>query len=177
MPQISTVEDLRKTIRDIPDFPKEGILFKDITTLLKDKEAFRNAIDRLAEEYQDKDIDYVTGVEARGFIFGAALAYKIGAGFIPIRKKGKLPSKTRKVTYALEYGTDTLEIHEDALDRNSRVLIVDDLLATGGTVKAVCDLIKGSSAKIVGICFLVELEFLKGKDRLKDFDVFSLIKF
>jgi adenine phosphoribosyltransferase len=169
--------DLRKHIRDIPNFPKEGIVFKDITTLLKDKRAFKNAVDVLAAKFKNKKIDYIVGVEARGFIFGSALAYKLGIGFIPVRKKGKLPHKTRSISYQLEYGTDTLEIHEDALTSGSRVLIVDDLLATGGTVKAVADLVKSSGAVIAGIAFLVELSFLKGKDRLKDLQIFSVIKY
>src|SRR5476649_1914326 len=136
------ITDLKKHIRDIPDFPKEGIIFKDISTLLKNPQAIGKSIDALALAFKKSKIKYVVGVEARGFIFGAALAYKLKAGFIPIRKKGKLPYKTKSVTYQLEYGSDTLEIHEDALKPNSRVLIVDDLLATGGTVKAVIDLIK-----------------------------------
>lgn len=169
--------DLRKHIRDIPDFPKEGIIFKDITTLLKDKRAFKNAIDTLAKKFKGKKLDYIVGIEARGFIFGAALAYKLGVGFVPVRKKGKLPHKTRSVSYQLEYGTDTLEIHEDALTQGARVVIVDDLLATGGTVQAVADLVRGSGAVIAGIAFLVELSFLNGKERLKDLQIFSLIKY
>ncbi|MBF0522736.1 MAG: adenine phosphoribosyltransferase [Candidatus Omnitrophica bacterium] len=169
--------DLKQYIRDIPDFPKKGIIFKDITTLLKDKEAFKKSVNLLAKQYKKENIDFVVGVEARGFIFGASLAYKLGAGFIPVRKKGKLPYKTKSVTYSLEYGTDTLEIHEDAIPENARVLIVDDLLATGGTIKAVSDLIKEQKAKIIGIAFVVELRFLKGKEKLKDFDVYSIIKY
>lgn len=172
-----TFADLKKHIRDIPDFPQQGIVFKDISTLLKNKEAFTHSIDGLAKEYAQSKVEYVVAVEARGFIFGAALAYKLGAGFIPVRKKGKLPYKTKSVTYQLEYGTDTLEIHHDAIPANSRVLIVDDLLATGGTVKAVTDLLKGMGANIVGLAFLVELEFLKGKERLKDYPIFSLLKY
>ncbi|MDP8212765.1 MAG: adenine phosphoribosyltransferase [Candidatus Zapsychrus exili] len=169
--------ELKEYIRDIPDFPKEGIIFKDITTLLKDKVAFKKSVDLLAKKFKKENIDLIVGVEARGFIFGAALAYKLGVGFVPVRKKGKLPYKTKGITYDLEYGTDTLEIHEDAIDENSRVLIVDDLLATGGTIKAVSDLIKEQKANIVGIAFVVELRFLKGKDRLKDFDIYSVIKY
>ena len=169
--------DLKKHIRDIPDFPKEGIIFKDISTLLKNKDAFKKSIDTLARRFSKDRVDYVVGVEARGFIFGAALAYKMGAGFIPVRKKGKLPHKTKSVTYKLEYGTDTLEIHADALVPNARVLIVDDLLATGGTVSAVVDLIKAQKAKIVGIAFVVELQFLNGKDRLKDLPIYSVIQY
>ncbi len=169
--------DLKKCIRDIPDFPKQGIIFKDITTLMNDKAAFRKSVDLLAKPFKKENIEYVVGVEARGFIFGAPLAYKLGAGFVPVRKKGKLPYKTKSVSYQLEYGTDTLEIHEDAIKPHARVLIVDDLLATGGTIKAVADLVKQQKATIAGIAFLVELSFLKGKDRLKDFDVYSVIKY
>ncbi|MGE0269126.1 MAG: adenine phosphoribosyltransferase [Candidatus Omnitrophota bacterium] len=169
--------DLKGHIRDIPDFPKEGILFKDITTLLKDKDAFKKSIDLLARKFKNEKIAQVVGVEARGFIFGAALAYKLGVGFVPVRKKGKLPGKTKSVTYALEYGTDSLEIHEDAIKPKSRVLIVDDLLATGGTIEAVSKLIREQKAVVAGIAFLIELQFLKGKDRLKDFDVYSVLKY
>jgi len=171
------VSELKKYIRDIPDFPKEGIIFKDISTLLKDPKAFGKSIDALAKQFKKARVEYVVGIEARGFIFGAALAYKLKAGFVPVRKKGKLPYKTKKVTYQLEYGTDTLEIHEDAVPPKARVLIVDDLLATGGTVKAVIDLLKGQQAKIVGVAFLVELEFLKGKEKLKDFPIYSVIQY
>ena len=169
--------DLKKHIRDIPNFPKEGIIFKDISTLLKNKDAFKKSINTLAREFGPKKIDYVVGVEARGFIFGAALAYKMGAGFIPVRKKGKLPHKTKSVTYQLEYGTDTLEIHADALPPKARVLIVDDLLATGGTIKAVVELIRAQKARIVAVAFVVELKFLKGKDRLKDLPIYSVIQY
>ena len=169
--------ELKNCIRDIPNFPKEGIIFKDLSTLFKNKEAFKKSVDLLVKQFRKDQIDYVVGVEARGFIFGSALAYKLGAGFIPVRKKGKLPYKTKSITYQLEYGNDTLEVHEDAVHPQSRVLIVDDLLATGGTVRAVCDLIKEQQANIVGLAFLVELRFLKGKDRLKDFPVYSVIKY
>ena len=169
--------DLKEYIRDIPDFPKQGIIFKDISTLLKNSEAFRESIDLLAAKFKNEKIDQVVGVEARGFIFGAPLAYKLGAGFVPVRKKGKLPYKTKSVTYQLEYGTDTLEIHEDAVGAGSRVLVVDDLLATGGTVKAVAELLKAQKADIVGIAFVVELGFLKGKSKLKDFPVYSVIQY
>jgi len=169
--------DLKKHIRDIPNFPQEGIIFKDISTLLKNKDAFKKSIDTLARKFKKERIEYVVGVEARGFIFGSVLAYKLGAGFVPVRKKGKLPYKTQSVTYQLEYGSDTLEIHEDALKPNARVLIVDDLLATGGTVKAVVDLIKAQRAKIVAVAFLVELKFLKGKERLKDLPIYSIIQY
>ena len=169
--------ELEKYIRDIPDFPKAGIIFKDITTLLKDKSAFKKTIDALSEEFKGKRIDKVVAVEARGFIFGGALAAQLGAGFVPVRKKGKLPWKTNEVTYDLEYGTDTLQIHQDAIEPNESVLIVDDLLATGGTVKAVTDLIKQLKGKIIGVAFVIELEFLKGREKLKDYPLFSLIKF
>ena len=169
--------DLKAQIRNIPDFPKPGILFRDITTLLKDKKAFKLAVDTLAKKYKNKKIDLVVAVEARGFILGGAIAHKLGAGFVPVRKKGKLPAKANAVTYDLEYGSDTLEIHHDAISRENRVLIVDDLLATGGTVKAVTDLVKQLEGKIVGIAFLIELLDLKGRDKLKDYPLFSLIKY
>ena len=169
--------DLKKYIRSIPDFPKQGILFRDITTLLGEKRAFRQAVDAMADKFKGKKIDAVVGIEARGFIFGGAIAHRLNAAFVPVRKKGKLPAKTNTVTYELEYGTDTLEMHHDALKPNERVLIVDDLLATGGTVKAVTDLVKKSEAKIIGIAFLVELTDLKGKERLVGFPISSLIKY
>jgi adenine phosphoribosyltransferase len=169
--------ELKDHVRDIPDFPKQGILFKDISTLLANKDAFKKAIDLLAKRFKKDRIDYVVGIESRGFIFGSPLAYKLGAGFIPIRKKGKLPAKTVSITYELEYGQDTLEIHEDAIKPNDRVLVIDDLLATGGTVKASCDLLKKLNAEIVSIAFLVELRFLKGKQKLSGFPIYSLIKY
>ncbi|MCM8795497.1 MAG: adenine phosphoribosyltransferase [Candidatus Omnitrophica bacterium] len=169
--------DLKKYIRSIPDFPKPGILFRDITTLLKDKKAFKFAVDTLAAKYRAKKIDVVVAVEARGFILGGALAHKLGAGFVPVRKKGKLPYKTNSVTYNLEYGTDTLEIHQDAIRHKNKVLIVDDLLATGGTVKAVVDLVNTLQGKIVGIAFLIELVDLGGREKLKDYPIYSLIKY
>jgi adenine phosphoribosyltransferase len=168
---------LKEHIRNIPDFPKPGILFRDITTLLKNKKAFKFAIDTLVAKYRGKKIDLVVAVEARGFILGGIIAHKLGAGFVPVRKKGKLPYKTRSATYELEYGTDTLYMHEDAINAGERVLIVDDLLATGGTAKAVVDLVKGSGGKVVEIAFLIELTSLKGKDKLKGLPLFSLIKF
>jgi adenine phosphoribosyltransferase len=170
-------EQMKKYIRNIPDFPKQGILFRDITTLLKNKTAFKKAIDGLAKAVKGKKIDAVIGVESRGFIFGAALAYKLGVGFIPVRKKGKLPSETVRVDYALEYGQDSLEMHKDALKPNARILIVDDLLATGGTVAAVCQLTGKLSARIAGIIFLIELCDLKGREKLKGHPVFSLIQY
>ncbi|HQP92088.1 MAG TPA: adenine phosphoribosyltransferase [Candidatus Omnitrophota bacterium] len=170
-------KEFDKYIRHIPDFPKQGILFHDITTLLKNKTAFKKAIDSLAKAVKGKKIDYILAVESRGFIFGSALAYKLGAGFIPVRKKGKLPAETISATYQLEYGTDTLEMHKDAIKPNSKVLIVDDLLATGGTVSAVCQISNQVKGKIAGIIFLMELCDLKGREKLKDYPVFSLIKY
>ena len=171
------MEDLKKAIRDIPDFPKQGIIFKDITTLLKDHKLFKKAVDRLTKEFKDKDINLVASIESRGFILGSVLAYKLGAGFIPVRKKGKLPYKTCRATYQLEYGEDTLEIHEDAISKGERVLIIDDLLATGGTLGAVIDLVKKTGGVVAGIGFLVELTFLNGREKNKDYEIFSLIKY
>lgn len=169
--------EFKDYIRNIPDFPKPGILFRDITTLLKDKKVFKIAVNALSNKYKNKKIDKVVAVEARGFILGGAVAEKLGAGFVPVRKKGKLPWRTNSVTYDLEYGTDTLEMHHDAIEPGDKVLIVDDLLATGGTVKAVTDLVKQLKGKITGIAFLIELTDLKGKDKLKDYPVLSLIKY
>lgn len=171
------VEGLKRSIRDIPDFPKKGIIFKDITTLLKDGKKFQEAIDCIVERYKGKKIDKVVSVEARGFIFGSAIAYKLGAGLVPVRKKGKLPHETHRVEYELEYGTDSLEIHKDAISPGDNILIIDDLLATGGTMNAVCGLIEGMGGKIIEVAFLIELTFLKGRDRLKGRRVFSLIEF
>ncbi len=168
---------LEKSIRNIPDFPKPGILFRDVTTLIQNKVAFKKTIELLAKKYKGKGFNKVVGVEARGFIFGAAVAYKIGAGFVPVRKKGKLPYKTISTTYELEYGTDTLEIHQDAIVPGEKILIIDDLLATGGTVKAVTELINQLGGKISGIGFVIELVDLHGKDKLKEYPVFSLIKY
>ena len=168
---------LRKYVRSIPDFPKKGILFRDVTTLIKNKKAFKKSVDEMAKFCKSKKIDMIAGVEARGFIFGGALAYKLGIGFVPIRKKGKLPYKTHKVTYDLEYGTDTLEVHTDAVKRGMKVLIVDDLLATGGTVGGVVKMMDKLKAKIVGIVFLIELVDLKGRDKLKGHTIHSLIDF
>ena len=170
-------ERLKEKIRNIPDFPKKGILFRDITTLLKDGPAFKEAVLALAKPYRGKDIDLVTAVEARGFILGAALAYELGVGIIPIRKKGKLPAKTIRATYKLEYGEDTLEIHQDAIQPGDRVLIVDDLLATGGTTLAVIELVKKIKGEIAGISFLIELTELKGREKLAGYPINSLIKF
>lgn len=168
---------LEKSIRNIPDFPKPGILFRDITTLMQNKVAFKKAVELLSKKYKGQGIDKVVGVEARGFIFGAAVANKIGAGFVPVRKHGKLPHKTISTTYDLEYGTDTLEIHKDAIISGEKILIIDDLLATGGTVKAVIELVKQLGGKILSLGFVIELLDLHGKDKLKDYPVFSLIKF
>jgi adenine phosphoribosyltransferase len=170
------VIDLKKTIRDIPDFPKKGIIFKDITTLLKEAKAFKEAVDLIVEEYKDKKIDTVVSVEARGFFFGAAVAYKLGVGLVPVRKKGKLPYETSKVTYELEYGTDTLEIHKDAVKKGDRILVVDDLLATGGTVKAVAGLVEDMGGVVAGIAFVIELLPLKGREKLKGYNITSLIR-
>jgi adenine phosphoribosyltransferase len=168
---------LEKSIRNIPDFPKPGILFRDVTTLIQNKAAFKKSVDLLAKKYKGKGFDKVVGVEARGFIFGAAVAHKIGAGFIPVRKKGKLPFKTISTTYALEYGTDTLEIHQDAIKPGEKILIIDDLLATGGTVKAVIELVEQLKGKIASIGFVIELVDLHGKDKFKEYPVYSLVKF
>jgi len=171
------VDDLKRRIREIPDFPKPGILFRDITPLLADGRAFCQAIDYIGERYLDKSIDVVVGVEAQGFIMGAALAYKLRAGNILIRKVGKLPYKTHRTTYALEYGSDTLEIHQDAFKPGQRVLIADDLLATGGTISAAVDLVKQLGGEIVELAFLIELTALKGREKLKDYSVFSLLQY
>lgn len=171
-------EFIKSKIRDVLDFPREGIVFKDITTVLRDPEAFKRAVDLLAKHYQKQKIDYIAGIEARGFIFGSALAYKMAKGFIPIRKPGKLPSKTERMPYELEYGTDTLEIHVDAIEPGKKVLIVDDLLATGGTAEAAIKLVKKIGGVIVGIAFVVELEFLKGREKLpEDCKITRLISF
>jgi adenine phosphoribosyltransferase len=172
-----TAEDLRARIREIPDFPKPGILFYDITTLLKDRQAYRAAIDLMLEPYRDARIDLVVGMESRGFIFSAPLAYQFGAGLVPVRKLGKLPAETITVEYALEYGSNTLEIHRDAIEPGQRVLIVDDLLATGGTVRGTIDLVERLHGEVVGLGFLVELDFLKGRDRLDGRRVTSVIKY
>ena len=169
--------DLRERIREIPDFPKPGILFYDITTLLKDPKAFRRSIELLTEPYQDKQIDIVVGMESRGFIFSAPMAYQLGAGFVPVRKLGKLPAETVSVEYALEYGTNTLEVHKDALMPGQRVLIVDDLLATGGTVLGTIDLVQQLKGEVAGLAFLVELLFLKGRERLGGHDVYSVVQY
>jgi len=170
-------EPLKRLIREIPDFPKPGILFYDITTLLKDKRGFATLIDALAEHYMGKDIDLVLGMEARGFIFGPALAYRLNAGFVPVRKPGKLPAATERYDYALEYGTNTLEIHRDAIQKGQKVIIVDDLLATGGTAEATAKLAEMLGAEIAGLGFVVELDFLNPRAKLKNYDVFSLLHY
>lgn len=169
--------DLRAKIREIEGFPIEGVSFKDVTTLTKDKDAFKVTVDKIIENLQGKDIDYIVGPEARGFLFGAATAYGLGAGFIPIRKPGKLPSETAKIEYELEYGKNTLEIHNDALKKGDRVAIVDDLLATGGTVLAAAKLVESLGAEVVSMEFLIELEDLNGREKLQNYNVDSLIKY
>ena len=172
-----TADDLRALIREVPDFPKPGILFYDITTLLKDADAYRRAVDLMTQPYLRTPVDVVVGMESRGFIFSAPMAYRLGVGFVPVRKLGKLPAETASVEYALEYGTNTLEIHKDAIAKGERVLIVDDLLATGGTVTGTIELVDRLGGKVVGLGFLVELLFLKGRERLKGYDVRSVITY
>ena len=173
-----SAEALRARIREIPDFPKPGILFYDITTLLKDPDAYREAIDLMLEPYKDDSIDQVVGMESRGFIFSAPMAYQLNAGLVPVRKLGKLPAETLTVEYALEYGSNTLEIHRDAIQAGSRVLIVDDLLATGGTIAAACQLVSMAGATVVELAFLIELGFLDGRKRLNGVaPIFSLIQY
>lgn len=172
-----SAEDLRAKIREIPDFPKPGILFYDITTVLKDAAAFKDAIDLMRAPYDGENVDIVVGMESRGFIFSAPLAYQLGAGFVPVRKLGKLPAETLTVEYALEYGSNTLEIHRDAVKSGQKVLIVDDLLATGGTVGGTIDLVERLGGEVVGLAFLVELDFLKGRERLKGRRVTSVIRY
>ncbi len=171
------MEELKRLIREIPDWPKPGILFYDLTTLLKDKKGFHALIDRLCEHYAERKVDIVAGIEARGFIFAPALAYRLGAGFVPVRKPKKLPWKTSQVSYQLEYGTDTLEVHEDAVQPGQRVLVCDDLLATGGTAAATVKLMRQLSGEVTGAAFAVELRFLNGRAKLPGLDVFSLIQY
>jgi len=170
-------KDLGGRIRDIPDFPKPGILFKDITTMLKDGDSFRSAVDGLLAKVKGKPIDVVVGMESRGFIFGAPIAYALGVGFVPVRKLGKLPADVVSVEYDLEYGSATLEMHKDALKPGARVLIVDDLLATGGTVAGTIELVKQLNGEIVALAFLIELKALRGRDRLHGYDIATLIEF
>ena len=169
--------DLRRLIRDVPDFPKKGIVFKDITPLLQDGEALRDALERLSSRFEGRGITKVIGIESRGYIFAPAIALKLGAGFVPVRKPGKLPWKTAAEEYALEYGTDRLEIHVDALEAGEKVLIIDDLLATGGTARATLQLAQRLKANVVGAGFLVELTFLNGRSRLPELEVVSLIQY
>jgi adenine phosphoribosyltransferase len=171
------VEALKALVRTVPDFPKPGILFYDITTLLKDKTGFAKLIDAFAGHYIERKVDLVLGIEARGFIFGPALAYRLNAGFVPVRKPGKLPAAVERVSYDLEYGSDALEIHKDAIQPGQRVVLVDDLLATGGTMEATVKLARQLGGEIVGLAFAVELDFLKGRERFKEFDVFSLLHY
>jgi len=168
---------LKSLIRDVPGFPKKGIVFRDITTLLKEKDAFREVVDAIADQYKDANVDLVASVDARGFIIGAPVAYRLGAGLVPLRKPGKLPSDTLYCEYDLEYGKDKIEIHTDSIDKGERVLVVDDLLATGGTAKATCELVKQLGGELVGAAFLVELTYLNGRERLEGCPVFSLIQY
>ncbi len=177
MSKMINCEPLKQLIRTVPEFPKPGILFYDITTLLKDKTGFAQLIDAFAAYYIGKDIDLVVGIEARGFIFGPALAYRLNAGFVPVRKPKKLPAPTAKVNYDLEYGTDSLEIHLDAIKPGQKVIVVDDLLATGGTMQATVQLVEKLGGEIVGLGFAIELDFLKGRNKFTDFDVFSLLHY
>ena len=169
--------DLKQKIRNIPDFPKKGVVFRDITTLVGDVEAFKYSVDRMVEYWRGEKIDAILGAEARGFIFGGVMAYKLGVGFIPVRKPGKLPYRTCQVSYDLEYGKNILQIHIDAIKKGDKILIVDDLVATGGTAKAKAELVEKMGGEVVGFCFLIELEFLNPRKILKDYDIFSLIKY
>ncbi|MCG9479859.1 MAG: adenine phosphoribosyltransferase [Actinomycetia bacterium] len=169
--------DLKKIIRSIPDFPKKGVVFRDITPLLANGEAFRHSVDIMADHYKGVKIDAILGAEARGFVFGAAMAYKMGVGFIPIRKPGKLPFDTCRVSYSLEYGENVLEMHTDAINPGDHVLIVDDLVATGGTAKAKAELVEKMGGAVVGFCFLIELKFLNPRKLLEGYDVFSIIEY
>jgi adenine phosphoribosyltransferase len=171
------MDDLKKLIREIPDYPKPGILFYDLTTLLQDPTGFHSLVDRLCSHYEGLKVDVVVGIEARGFIFAPALAYRLGAGFVPVRKPKKLPSKTVSETYQLEYGTDSIEIHEDAIKKGQHVLLCDDLLATGGTAAAAIRLARKLGGEVVGAAFAVELNFLHGREKLPGIDVFSLLKY
>jgi adenine phosphoribosyltransferase len=172
-----SAEELRSKIREVPDFPKPGILFYDITTLLKDADAYRDAIKAMLDPYRGDELDIVVGMESRGFIFSAPMAIELGAGLVPVRKLGKLPAETISVEYALEYGSNTLEIHRDAIEPGQKVLIVDDLLATGGTVQGTIELVERLKGEVVGLAFLVELDFLKGRDRLDGRRVTSVIQY
>ena len=171
------IETIAKRIRDIPDFPKKGIIFKDITPVLSDIKTLRSSVKEMAAPYMDHNIDVVVGIESRGFIFGAPIADILNCSFVPVRKSGKLPWKTKSVSYELEYGTDTLEIHEDAITVGQNVLIVDDLLATGGTAEATCKLVKETGGKIIGLTVLIELKFLKAREKLNQYNVHSLVQY
>ena len=174
---VNSPADLRSLIRNIPDFPKKGIMFRDITTLLNDAGAMHQVVDRFYEQFKNSRIDAVVSVESRGFIFGAALAYRLNAGFVPIRKPGKLPAETLRQEYSLEYGKDAIDVHRDAIRKGERVLIHDDLLATGGTVLAACNLLERLGGQIVGLCFLIELSFLHGRAKLPQYDIFSIVQY
>ena len=171
------MDELKEKIRDIPDFPKQGIIFKDITPLLADVTSFQKVIDSFARRYAEQSIDYIVGVESRGFIFGAATAYRLDVGFIPVRKPGKLPYRTHRVEYDLEYGSDSVEMHIDALHQGNRVVVMDDLLATGGTAKATCELVQKTGATVVECSFVVELSCLQGREKLTGIPVFSIIQY
>jgi adenine phosphoribosyltransferase len=169
--------DLKETIRSISNWPIKGVIFRDLTTLMQNPQAFKESCDILYDRYKDRGIDKIVGIDARGFVFGAVLAYKMGIGFVPVRKKGKLPFKTIQETYSLEYGKDTLEIHEDAIGKDEKIVIVDDLIATGGTVGATVKLVKKLGANILECAFIVELPDLKGRDQIQDCPVYSIIQF
>lgn len=169
--------DFASKIRTIENFPKEGVSFKDITTLFQDPEAFKAMIDTIKDRYKDEKIDTIVGIESRGFLVGAPLAYALGAGFVLVRKPGKLPCKVERIEYELEYGTDALEIHSDALKPGERVLICDDLLATGGTTKATIELVKKLGAEVVSLAFIIELTYLNGREKLEGYDIYSLVKY
>ena len=169
--------EIKKLIKDIPDFPKEGILFRDITPILQDGAAYKEVILELAKIAKDLGVNVIVGPESRGFIFGCPLALELGIGFVPVRKPGKLPRETIKASYELEYGFDTLEMHKDAIKKGDKVLIADDLLATGGTAKAICEMVEALGGTVSGLAFVIELEALKGREKLKDYDVYSLIKY
>jgi adenine phosphoribosyltransferase len=171
------MENIKKAIRTIPHFPKKGIMFRDITTLLKDTVAFKETIDALVDRYRHQSLDVVAGIESRGFIIAGAIAYLLGKGFIPMRKPGKLPAETYRVDYELEYGKDAIEMHKDSVYQGARVLLVDDLLATGGTMKAACELVEKAGGTVVECAFIVDLPDLKGREKLKDYQVFTLVEF
>jgi len=171
------MEEIKKSIRTIPNFPKEGIMFRDITTLLSNPKAFKKTMDYLKVRYKGRKIDKIAGIESRGFIFGGALSYLLGVGFVPIRKKGKLPGETTSVTYDLEYGTDTIEVHTDAIRPGENVLVIDDLIATGGSSKAAVDLVERLGGKVIECAFIVDLPDLKGKEKLLGYDIFTMVEF